>query len=177
MKNSSYKSIGYNSNNLTLNDNKLGGINSSMNLLQYKKIVDKKFFKKLKINSDKRDIKKIILPSSNRRLENKKNNRIIDNNTINFDNYSYLSNIDDNYVIKNFHDKYENNQNKKGKLNKNFLISKIRNNTTENSIPIMSNKNGEKNQKKMENNKFLINDTKFESHNSLGYITDKNNFF
>jgi hypothetical protein len=41
----------------------------------------------------------------------------------------------------------------------------------------MSNKNGEKNQKKMENNKFLINDTKFESHNSLGYITDKNNFF
>ena len=176
-KNSSYKSIGYNSNNLTLNDNKLGGINSSMNLLQYKKIVDKKFFKKLKINSDKRDIKKIILPSSNRRLENKKNNRIIDNNTINFDNYSYLSNIDDNYVIKNFHDKYENNQNKKGKLNKNFLISKIRNNTTENSIPIMSNKNGEKNQKKMENNKFLINDTEFDLHNSLGYITDKNNFF
>ena len=176
-KNSSYKSIGYNSNNLTLNDNKLGGINSSMNLLQYKKIVDKKFFKKLKINSDKRDIKQIFLPSSNRRLENKKNNRIIDNNTVNFDNYSYLSNIDDNYVIKNFHDKYENNQNKKGKLNKNFLISKIRNNTTENSIPIMSNKNGEKNQKKMENNKFLINDTEFDLHNSLGYITDKNNFF
>jgi hypothetical protein len=41
----------------------------------------------------------------------------------------------------------------------------------------MSNKNGEKNQKKMENNKFLINDTEFDLHNSLGYITDKNNFF
>ena len=179
-KNNSYKNVGYNSVNSTINKNQ-NKINNSLNLIQYKKI-DNKIYQHINTNQGKRDLKKLIMISPTNRYRNANSNNINNNsNNINdFNNnynYSLIVNNDDKYMGNNNIIK-----NKKGiKFNKKFLINKIISNNNENSNPNKTIKNVNKNNKKLEINKYFINNT---DNTSLclnpsfrNIFTERNNFF
>ena len=185
-KNNSYKNVGYNSINSTINKNN-NIINNSPNLLQDKK-VDNKIYQHLNINPGKIDLKKIIMISPSYRYKNTNSNNINNNyiknnsNILNdYNKYNYSSIVDNN-------DKYLMNSNniikhnKRIKFNKKFLINKIISNyTNENSNPNKQIKYMNKNNKKIEINKYFINNT----DNSGLYLnpsfrnitTERNKFF
>ncbi len=180
-KNNSYKNVGYNSVNSTINKNQ-NNINNSLNLIQYKKI-DNKIYQHINVNQGKRDLKKMIMISPTNRYKNTNSNNINNksNNINDFNNnynYSLIINNDDknmsnNNIIKN----------KKGiRFNKKFLIDKIiSNNNNENLNPNKKNKNVNKSNKKLEINKYFINNT---DNTSLclnpsfrNIFTERNKFF
>ena len=185
-KNNSYKNVGYNSISSTINKNN-NIINNSPNLLQDKK-VDNKIYQHLNINPGKIDLKKIIMISPSYRYKNTNSNNINNNyiknnsNILNdYNKYNYSSIVDNN-------DKYLMNSNniikhnKRIKFNKKFLINKIISNyTNENSNPNKQIKYMNKNNKKIEINKYFINNT----DNSGLYLnpsfrnitTERNKFF
>ena len=174
-KNNSYRNFGYNSVNSTINKNQ-NRINNSISLIQYKKPMDKKILKNMnmKINSDKREIKKMVMISPSNRYPEVKSNKNSSNNNINeFNNYSYLPNNEENYLLTN------NNNNKKGiKFNKKCLLDKKYKNTNEYTIPNNNNKKIKKNNRKIEINKFFINNDRTNSNPSIGNIfTERNKLF
>ena len=178
-KNNSYKTVGYNSVNSTLNKNQ-GNMNNSSNLIQNKKIIDKKQFKNLKMNSDKSDIKKfIMLTPSNRYLniKTKKNSNNKNNNTgiVDYNNYSYLTNDEENYLVNNTNNNINTNK-KEMKLNKKFLLDKKYNNTNENSISNYKNKNW--NKRKIEISKYFINNAGINQNSSFrNILTERKKIF
>ena len=173
-KNNSFGNVSYNSVNSTINKNQ-NSINNSINLNQYKKPNDKKIFKNLKINSDKRETKKMYIISPSIRYpeinSNKSNNQIND--------YPYLSIDEEKYLISN--DKKNLNKNKNGnKFNKIILNDKKHSNTNEYYIPKSNNKikNVIKNNRKIEINKFYISNERYNSNHSFGNIlTERNKLF
>ena len=179
-KNNSFKNIGYNSINSTINKNK-NTMNNSINLISFKKPINKNLFKKLNLNSDKREIKQIMLLSpSNKYLDlkynktnqtNKNNRQIID-----YNNLSYISNNERNYLSK-INNKME--FNKKGKkFNKKYFFEKKVNTINDNPIPINKYKNENKNNRKIEINKFFISNVRTNSNSSFGNIlTERNKMF
>ena len=173
-KNNSFGNVSYNSVNSTINKNQ-NSINNSINLNQYKKPNDKKIFKNLKINSDKRETKKMYIISPSIRYpemnSNKSNNQLND--------YPYLSIDEEKYLISN--DKKNLNKNKNGnKLNKIIFNDKKHSNTNEYYIPKSNNKikNVIKNNRKIEINKFYISNERYNSNHSFGNIlTERNKLF
>ena len=107
-KNNSYKNVGYNSINSTINKNK-NIINNSPDLFQDKK-VDNKIYHHFNINPGKIDLKKIIMISPSYRYKNTNSNNINNNyiknnsNILNdYNKYNYSSIVDNNdkYHISN----------------------------------------------------------------------------
>ena len=177
----SYKNVGYNSVNSTINKNQ-NYINNSLNLIQYKK-VGNKIYQHLNKNQSKKDLKKMIMISPSNRFKNT-NSFNINNNLTDFNNnYSSIVNKDDKYIVKNDDNKNNIYKNKKGiKFNKNLLINKImRNNTNENVNPNKIIKNENKHSKKIEINKYFINNTDNTclslNPSFRNNITERNNFF
>ena len=167
-KNNSYRNVGYNSVNSTINKNQ-NSINNSNNLNQYKKPTDIKLFKNLKLNSDKRELKKMITISPLNRYPEMKLNK--NNNQMNdYNNYPYLSLDEEKYLI--------NKSNSKNDLNKNKSGNKFHSN--EYFIPKSNNKNKNliKNNRKIEINKLFISNERTNSYHSFGNIfTERNKLF
>ena len=122
----------------------------------------------------------MISPTNRYRNANSNNINNNSNNINDFNNnynYSLIVNNDDKYMGNNNIIK-----NKKGiKFSKKFFISKIISNNNENSNPNKTIKNVNKNNKKLEINKYFINNT---DNTSLclnpsfrNIFTERNNFF
>ena len=166
-KNNSYKNVDYNSVNSSINKNQ-SSINNSLNLVGFKKPLEKKIYKNLKLNSDKREIKNMtLLPSTNKNKSNK--NNCINNYNNNF---SLMLNDEENYLLNNNSNLKDFNKNKKGtKIVRKFLINKRYNITNETSIPNMKMSNNQKKFKKIELNKYINYNTDINSNFSLRNIT------
>lgn len=166
-KNNSYRIAGYNSVNSTINK-KQNRISESMNMFQNKKPIEKKIFKNLKINSDKGYIKKMIMTSPSNRIpetKSNKNNQII--NQINeVDNYSYIPNDEEKYLPKN-------NNKKDIKFNRKILLDSNYKNINEYTIP--NNNKANRKYRKIEINKFFINNDENNSNPFFGNIVAKRN--
>ena len=177
-KNNSFKNIGNNSIDSTINKNK--NMNSSINLISLKKPINKNLFKNLNTNSNKREIKRMILLSpSNRYLNNKyKQTNTNRNQIIEYNNNSYILNNERKYLSK-IDNKIEFNKNKKEKkFNKKYLLDNKVNTINNNSIPINKYKNENKNNRNIEINKFFISNVRTNSNSSFGNIlTERNKMF
>ena len=193
-KNNSFLNVGrYNSVNSTINKNNNNNyydissnnlntkfsIDNSVNLVQNKKILNKKLLKNLKINSDRREIKKLIMLSpTNRRTDIKiKTNE--NNNMIDMSSYSFLSNDNGSYRANDNH-LNKNNFNKNNKninFDKKYFIDKY-NNNNENIILNTNSHNDNKKNRMVEINNFFLNNKKINANSPLrSIITEKNKIF
>ena len=182
-KNNSYKIMGYNSVNSTINKNQnQNSINSSINLIQYKKDMNKKSFKNLKLNSDKRETNKMIMLTPNNRYLETKINKDKDtnaNNKFEYNSYSYIPKNEENYLEKKNNNNNDINKNKKGyKYNKKYLFDIKYIKTNENTIPSYNGKNENKNKRKIELNKYFINNTSFNQNSSFrNFLTERDKIY
>ena len=168
-KNNSYKNVAYKSVNSSINKNQ-SSVNNSLNLVGFKKPLAKKIYKNLKLNSDNREIKNMIVLTSTNQKKSNKNNYMN-----NYYNNSLMLNDEDNYLLKNNSNiKYFGKNKKRTKIVKKFSFNKRYNITEENSLPKMKMSNNQKKFRKIKLNKYINFNTDLNSNFSLSnIITEK----